>query len=254
MKYLFSKGGIQILESLSFTRTLFAFDFDGTLSKIVPIPARAFLSTETARLLRRLNERAPVAVISGRSIQDLKTRLPFTPRHLIGNHGLEGLSRNDSTLDLAREACHAWRDQLKKMLNKRMEGIEMEDKTYSMALHYRHSPQKKQAKLHLLEAASRIHPSPRIILGKKVVNLIPVGGPHKGIALVELMLQENIRSACYIGDDDTDEDVFALSDRRILGIRVGRRETSLAKFFIKRQSEMNKLLRRILSFYEQSEQ
>jgi trehalose-6-phosphatase len=53
-----------------------------------------------------------------------------------------------------------------------------------------------------------MEPAPRIVLGKSVINLIPAGAPHKGVALLELMVHLKIQCALYIGDDDTDEDVF----------------------------------------------
>lgn len=59
-----------ILESLSFTKTLYAFDFDGTLSRIVRVPSEATVSDVTNRLLIQLSELVPVAIISGRSIDD----------------------------------------------------------------------------------------------------------------------------------------------------------------------------------------
>jgi trehalose 6-phosphate phosphatase len=253
MKYLFSMGGLKLLESLSFARTLYAFDFDGTLSKIVLTPEEASINRTSCELLKALRKYAPVAIISGRSIRDLRSRLPFKPTYLIGNHGLEGLSKNRSTTLLAEGTCGSWKKQLQKSLGSHLKnGISLEDKVYSLALHYRKSHQKRKIKLFLLDVASRIQPSPRMILGKCVINLVPVGGPHKGVALADLMLEADVKSAFYIGDDDTDEDVFALSNMRILGVRVGRKRLSQAKFYIERQSEINRLLRRLISFYEES--
>jgi trehalose 6-phosphate phosphatase len=253
MKYLFTKTGLRLLESLSFTKTLFAFDYDGTLSKIVPTPDEATVNQTSCDLLRKLHKHAPIAIISGRSINDLKPRLPFKPTYLIGNHGLEGLSKNPKTTLLAAETCKAWKQQLHKNLGRHLKnGINLEDKTFSLALHYRNSHQKRKAKLFLLDVASRIQPSPRMILGKCVINLVPVGGPHKGIALADLMLQADVKSAFYVGDDDTDEDVFALSNMRILGVRVGRKNLSQAKFYIERQSEINRLLQYLVNFHEES--
>src|SRR5687768_14301840 len=94
MKYLFSQCGLKLLESFCYTHTLFAFDFDGTLSRIVSTPSEAKVSRETSLLLETLNQQVPVAIISGRRIQDMIPRLSFQPKYLVGNHGLEGPVRN----------------------------------------------------------------------------------------------------------------------------------------------------------------
>ena len=57
---LFSKGSLVVLESLSFTKTLYAFDFDGTLAKIVRDPNSAKMEQTTESLLKRLADLVPV--------------------------------------------------------------------------------------------------------------------------------------------------------------------------------------------------
>ena len=98
------------------------------------------------------------------------------------------------------------------------------------------------SKLLLLEKVAELSPSPRVILGKCVINLIPAGGPHKGVALLELMRKFKKRSAIYVGDDDTDEDVFTLPDEGILTVRVGKKSSSAAQFFLERQSEIRRMI------------
>jgi len=192
-----------------------------------------------------------VAIISGRSIADLKNHLKFVPPHLIGNHGLEGLGTRPDALEIARETCKEWRAHLEKHLSSDhfQAGLEIEDKSYSIAVHYRKCATKKPIKLTILEAAANLNPKPRIILGKCVVNLLPPGAPHKGVALVELMLQTGIKSAFYIGDDDTDEDVFSLPNARIFTVRIGRKSNSQAQYFVEGQSEIDRTLKAVLRFY-----
>lgn len=250
MKYLFSECGIRLLESFCFTNTLFAFDFDGTLAKIVQTPSEAKMTRETTQLLETLNRYVPVAVISGRKIQDLKLRMNFQPTFLVGNHGLEGpISTKFSEIEL-KEMCYFWANQLSQKLSTSFfdSGVEIEDKTYSLAIHYRKSRNKANVRTVLSKVLSELQPSPRIILGKAVFNIVPAGAPHKGIALLELMEQTNTRTAFYIGDDDTDEDVFSLSDSKVLTVRVGRNRNSQARFFIQKQSEINRILRDLIRF------
>ncbi len=248
MKYLFSNTGIQVVESLSFTRALYAFDFDGTLAPIVSSPELVRVSPETEKLLYELASCASVLIISGRSVADLSSHITLGRKHLIGNHGLEGLGVKKETIAKSELVCRKWLAQLKRTWGalKNDSGTFIEDKKYSLALHYRKSRNKKRARLELFSLIEKLQPSPRVILGKCVMNLIPAGGPHKGVALLEAMMKLNLKCAFYIGDDDTDEDVFSLPDTRIITARIGRKSTSQAQFFLKRQSEMTKLLRRLI--------
>jgi len=164
MNPLFDTSSLRILESLSFTKTIYAFDFDGTLSKIVSVPSEATLSGTTAKLLKELSELAPVAIISGRSIEDLKHRLSFKPHYLIGNHGLEGLGNNRTSLNRAKLECQTWKSELAK--KDFGSGVEIEDKTYSLAVHYRRSRNKKKSKNDIRNAIANLSPQPHIITGK----------------------------------------------------------------------------------------
>ena len=88
----------------------------------------------------------------------------------------------------------------------------------------------------------------RLIRGKQVVNLLPRDAPHKGIALEKARARVGCDTAVYVGDDETDEDVFGL-DRpgRLLTVRVGRKRDSLASYFLRDQSEIDRLLIALLS-------
>ena len=68
-------------------------------------------------------------------------------------------------------------------------------------------------------------------------------GPHKGIALERERDRLQLDTAIYIGDDETDEDVFAL-DRpgRLLTVRVGPRRASQASYYVKNQAAIDDLL------------
>lgn len=237
-----------ILESLSFTQSLYAFDFDGTLSKIVRVPADAVISEKTGALLRELSEFVPVAIVSGRSVDDLRQRLPFEPFYLVGNHGLEGLGGSRESLVYAETVCRGWRDRLEKI--DFGVGVEVEDKSYSLAIHFRRSRKKKEANAKIRRALRELDPAPRVISGKSVVNLIPAGAPHKGVALMELMKMAGTRRAFYIGDDDTDEDVFGLPDDQVvMSVRVGKKKSSSARYYIRHQSEINQVLKVLIQFH-----
>lgn len=247
MKYLFTEEGQKILESFCFTPTLFAFDYDGTLAKIVESPSQAKMTSKTQFLIEQLEALAPMAIISGRGMTDLKALIRFQPKYLIGNHGLEGLKAHSGCLQTAQSVCQDWKRVLTPKI-KTEPGITLEDKGYSLAIHYRRSRTKSRAKLLILEACAELVPPPRIIMGKCVVNIVPSGAPHKGMALLQLMLECNVKTAFYIGDDDTDEDIFSLPDARLLSVRVGKKSATAAHFYIRDQSEINRVLETIIGY------
>jgi trehalose 6-phosphate phosphatase len=249
MMPLFSKSGLIVLESLSFTKTLYAFDFDGTLARIVSTPAEARMSATTELLLKQLSNNVPTAIVSGRSVADLKRRIDCKPEYLIGNHGLEGLKLSQVPLKAAEDTCNLWRKALGRFEFE--SGIEIEDKTYSLAIHYRRARQKTKAKIKIKNVLMKLDPLPRIIPGKAVLNLVPSGAPHKGAAVLDLIKDSGMKHIFYIGDDDTDEDVFGLpyDHGQIMTVRVGKKKNSQAKYFIDRQFEINRLLKLLIKFH-----
>lgn len=251
MKYFLRQQNLQLLEAFSFTKILYAFDFDGTLAKIVPDPEKAHMSKRTEELLLKLAKKATVAVISGRGIQDLKKRVPREIRLLVGNHGLEGVHPRKNALNQAHAAVETWKKKLVPLLKtEKFHGVDLEDKGFSLSLHYRRCRKKKEAKAHLLKHLETLPNPPRIIYGKTVLNLVPAGAPHKGIAVTDLLQKLNISKAIYIGDDETDEDVFSLNDNRILGVHVGKKKSSQAQYYLESQPEINDVLKKLLENVE----
>ena len=247
MEYLFGKSGLKRIRCLCSSKTLFAFDFDGTLSKISFRPSGARIADKTQRLLSRLSEIAPLAIISGRNSADLKPHLNFKPQYLISNHGIGGMEWEKSLGKPAKQTCRSWKKQIQKFLEeKNMPGVELEDNLFTLAVHYRHARSKRKAKMAILERVLGLSPPPHIVTGKSVINIVPEGLPHKGDAFRKLLWLSRAKSAVYIGDDDTDENIFSLSLPCVLTARIGYKKNSCAHFFLYRQSEVNKLLQIII--------
>jgi len=248
MEYLLTDRGRSELEALLTVHSLFAFDFDGTLAKIVRDHHTAQLGRPIRLWLGELAKRVPTAIISGRSMEDLRTRVGNTVPYLIGNHGLEGLHVTQQVVHQARDTCRGWKQLIEERFGTELTrlGVFVEDKSYSLSFHYRNAGQKDDARALVFHVLAELSPPPRIVLGKAVVNVVPATAPHKGAALLELMHQLNCPAALYIGDDDTDEDVFSLPDTRILTVRIGKNRISAARFFLKRQSEITEVLRSIV--------
>jgi trehalose 6-phosphate phosphatase len=242
MRHILAAAHRRLLEQFAWSEVLVALDFDGTLAPIVAIPADAAMAESTRRRLAQVAALYPCAVISGRSRADLAGRLQGVDlREVVGNHGLEPGAgvRHDETAFAAQVA--RWVPRLERAL-RTLPGVVVEDKRLSVAIHYRASRRKKQA-VTAIHAAVAALGSLRVFGGKQVINLVPSRAPHKGLALEAVRKRAGCDTALFVGDDDTDEDVFALqAPGRLLGIRVGRRATSRAAYYLRDRDEVDVLL------------
>ena len=243
MRDVLAPAGRDELRRFARSRTLVAFDFDGTLAPIVTDPDRAAMRPSTRRLLEGVARAYPCVVISGRSRDDVGRRLRGVPlAGVVGNHGLEPWHAESR----ATRGVRRWIPLLEEELAA-IPGVAIEDKGLSIAVHYRQCRDKAKARARVLAAATRLGPA-RLLGGKQVLNILPTGAPHKGQALERARTRLRCETAVYVGDDETDEDVFALGrPGRLLGIRVGRKRGSSAAFYVRTQADVDRLLRRLLA-------
>ena len=243
MRDILAPANRDVLERFASSRTLLALDFDGTLAPIVTDPDRAAMRPSTRRLLRRVAHAYPCVVLSGRSRADVGRRVHgLGLAGVIGNHGIEPWPAGARPAGQARR----WVPLLEERLAG-LRGVVIEDKGFSLAIHYRLSRQKEMARARILRAAARLG-HVRLVGGKQVVNVLPARAPHKGLALERARIRLGCDTAIYLGDDETDEDVFSLDEpERLLGISVGRRKGSAATYCIRGQPEIDRLLRRLLA-------
>jgi trehalose 6-phosphate phosphatase len=242
MEHALAPAQHRVLERFARSRMVLALDFDGTLAPIVADPERAAMRLSTRRLLRQVARTYPCVVISGRARADVLRRVRgLGVLEVIGNHGSEpGEAMAPAVPDVRR-----WLPLLQESLGL-LSGVRIEDKGLSLAIHYRRSREKGAARARILAAAAGLAEA-RLLGGKQVLNVLPLGAPHKGLALVRVMARLGLETAVYVGDDDTDEDVFALGrPGGLLGIRVRRRAGSAAACYIRTQVEIDLLLRRLV--------
>jgi trehalose 6-phosphate phosphatase len=239
MKHVLSRDAKSLLARYAWSNTVVALDFDGTLAPIVDQPDRARMAPSTRARLVRVAERFPCVVISGRAWSDVKARVQGVPLlAIVGNHGLEPSRR----MSEYATRVDGWLPHLEAALG-REQGVDIEDKRYSLAVHYRRSRRKRAAREAIVRAVAGLGPSVRTIGGKQVVNVVPVGAPHKGMALERLRADAGADTAIYVGDDVTDEDVFGLDQPgRLLSIRVGRTLRTAAPYYLQNQAEIDRLL------------
>lgn len=250
MKRLDSHEGGLALAELGRARTLFAFDFDGTLAPIVRVPDAARMATGLFRRLARLAQLAPVAVISGRCLSDLRPRIPPEVQLCVGNHGSEA-TEADPDADAMRHICRAWVGQLRERLGgDESGGIVLENKGVTLSVHYRIARDRAQAEQRITRWIDELVPQPRVIGGKFVFNLLPQQARTKFEALVEIAAQEGIETVLFVGDDLTDEIVFSQAPPHWVTVRVERRHGSRARFYIHDQAAMVILLDHLIAMLE----
>lgn len=235
MMTLFSLAGRSRLDELARPGLLCAFDFDGTLAPLVTQPDRAHTPKNIIARLGELSNYARIAVITGRSVADVNDRLGFHPDYLVGNHGLEGMPGWETQAALYRETCRQWMAILAQKLPEHAElqhNVWIEDKNYSLSIHYRMARDRAAVEQRLSELLPQLLPTARIVTGKCVVNLLPSDAVDKGNAMAALLEISQASGALYVGDDVTDEDVFRMRLPGFLSIRVGHEAHSSAEFFL----------------------
>ena len=242
---IFSRRGKNRLDRIIQKGILCAFDFDGTLCPIVSRREDAHLSKATSERLDILSRLTPVAIITGRSIDDIVPRLTFSPAYLVGNHGLEGVPGWEKHCSRYRDLCFAWENAVRDALPGlpcRDDNIEIENKQYSLTVHFRHSADPDEAGRQLLPLLQEAVPEALVVSGKCMYSLVPPDGPNKGSAMAELMRISQAPSAIYVGDDVTDEDVFRLKRINLVCIHVEKNPDSAATWHIEKQDDMINLL------------
>ena len=204
-------------------------DIDGTLLDLAPTPREVWVPPGLADTLSGLMSHAgALALVSGRSLNDIDMIFAPAVFPAVGGHGAEMRLSTDS------EAVAVHAPPMDKELKRRLAaiaklapGILVEDKGYSLALHYRLAPQAEQA---IYQEVARLRadlPSAPIeVLPGKCVCEIKHAGFTKATGVRELMLHDPFkgRRPLFIGDDVTDETVFAIMpDYDGLSFSVGRR-------------------------------
>jgi trehalose 6-phosphate phosphatase len=220
------------------SETAILLDIDGTLVDLAPTPREVWVAPGLAKTLNRLLKRTSgaLALVSGRSLNDID--LIFAPEQFpaVGGHGAEMRLSTDSEA-VASHAPPMDRELKLRLaaIAKLSPGILLEDKGYSLALHYRLAPHAEKA---IYEAVSLIRAdlpnAPIEVLPGKCVCEIKHSGFNKATGVRELMTHEPFkgRYPIFIGDDVTDEAVFGIMpDLGGLAFSVGRRAQGVAGHF-----------------------
>lgn len=236
-------------------RLFLLLDFDGTLVPIQGDPAACFLSPEVREELERLTGpvQCPVAVLSGRSLADLQARMAMSSICYGGNHGLHISGCGLDFIHPAAKDAKSLIAKVRRALEKEIEGIKgawIEDKGYTVALHYRRSAraEARAARGAFYRVIARNPEKGRlaVLRGKKVVELMPDVSWDKGKAALHIL--DSLAPGyvpLYVGDDLTDEAAFRELNGRGITVRVRRSKTTSAGYYLRGPSEVLRLLREV---------
>ena len=245
----------QLTDRLVDRRPALFLDYDGTLTPIVERPDDARLSTSMRAALQDAAQVMPLAVISGRDLDDVSALVGLEPIVYAGSHGfdirgpelrLELPEGIDALDDLDRAST-----DLEERLGK-VDGVRLERKRFALAVHVRQVsdadlPQVQEA----VDQARRRVDGLRKTGGKRVFELRPDVDWDKGRAvrwlLSELRLDGPDVLPLYLGDDETDEDAFrALRQIGGIGILVAEEvRPSAADYRLRTPQEVEALLRHL---------
>jgi len=260
--YLFLKWD-KIAARLAGTLPYIFLDFDGTLAPIVKNPYAAAIPAATGEILRRLSKSklCTIAVVSGRALADIKRRINIPGLIYSGNHGFEikgpGITFKKSLPAGYRPAVKDIKAVLKKKLSG-IKGLIIEDKTYSVSVHYRNV---REDEIPLVEALFReavigheTRGDVRVKPGKMILEIRPALDWDKGRVVLQLLASARSKMrrgareavALYIGDDVTDEDAFMALRKRGITVYVGKSENTKASYYLKNTKEVGKLLGMVL--------
>ncbi|PYK10695.1 MAG: trehalose-phosphatase [Verrucomicrobia bacterium] len=229
-------------------------DYDGTLTPIVSHPEKALLSDSMRETLQALVRQTPVAILSGRDLDDIRQRVNIDAIIYAGSHGfdiagLRGLRRQEATEFLPAL------DVAEKELREKLAGTAgalLERKRFSIAAHYRNVIESDVSKVKeaVNEVAMR-HGELRKMEGKKVYELLPDIDWDKGKAVLWLLqnLGLDLAKVCpiYIGDDRTDEDAFRALKQYGIGILVSEQSRPTGAIYsLKNPMEVDSFLRELI--------
>lgn len=232
----------------------FMFDYDGTLVPIVPHPSMAKLSDSRRKLLKRLSAipGVIVALVTGRSLTDIRRLAGIPGVILVANHGFEILKDGRIFYPCGRK----FQKPLLKLAHdinrelRNIPGVVIESKGFSVAVHYRLAPKKQWdvIKERILETSAGLRKSHHLQLtsGKCLWEIRPALYWNKGSAVLWI-LRKFARHATpvYLGDDVTDEDAFKALRRRGLTIAVAEKPCRSAAITIRDISFIWKLIREV---------
>lgn len=190
-------------------------DIDGTISEISDTPEGAGVSMSMKRLLSRLNHKFQlVAVISGRSVDNVRSMVDVEGLLYVGNHGMEYMINEIKYISPEAEK---YLPDLKRNVEKlengdlsKITGLMFEDKGVCLAIHYRQCDLHVDVRKKILDEINKSNDSKNLKVseGRKVVEIKPSISRDKGYVVEKISVKCGPNKIIYLGDDITDLDAF----------------------------------------------
>ncbi len=246
---------VKCAEKLIFRKKnlVFFLDYDGTLTPIVEKPELAVLDKDMRRVLEELASAYRVSVVSGRLRNDVENLVGIKNIFYAGSHGFDIEGPSFSMIHPEAKEKIPMISHIVKVIKERLnsiEGVIIEDKKFSVAVHYRlvKSEEDIYAIRNCVYGVLGSDTSFRIMEGKKVFEILPAIQWNKGKAVRWIMQALGISwgdaTVIYIGDDTTDEDAFRTIRGRGVGILVSEKDkVSCADFRVSSPVEVKRLFR-----------
>lgn len=224
-------------------------DFDGTLSPIASIPSLARPVPGLRKILQQLsrNSRIRIAIISGRSLEDIKKKISVPGLIYAGNHGLELSSGSFQLIHPSAQKKIPLMNEIAQRLKSVIQSVAgalLEHKTLTLSVHYRRVEKTKREHLQnaVLKTVSHYLEEDliKITWGKCVLEIRPNVRWDKAALIRWLLLRKHKFGIpkkpflVYFGDDETDESAFSeINQKGGLSVKVGHEKTKTnAKFLI----------------------
>jgi trehalose 6-phosphate synthase/phosphatase len=229
-------------------KRLILLDYDGTLVPFVRNPALARPGYNVISLVKKLADDPAnyVVLISGRDRQTLESWFGVLPIHLVAEHGF--FSRKAGSQWRSMKVVPGnWKHRLLPILHlfaDRLPGATVEEKEYSLVWHYRGAdPEQGEPFAH--ELADNLNAltgnvDVQVMQANKAIE-VRVAGINKGTTAREMIAEGGYDFILAIGDDKTDEDLFAVLPDRAHSIKVGVAQ-SHAKYNCRDVEEVHRVL------------
>jgi trehalose-phosphatase len=231
--------------------------YDGALVPHVQPNEVTHMAETVHEHLLKLSEIPSVrlAVMSGRSLLELRERLSIPDCHYLGNHGLEicgpEINFHHAVAEKFRPAIHDAANTLKIQL--RVERVHVEDRGLTASLNYRGVMESQVSSLlpkarNLLASFVRDRKI-RIEEGRRTLEILPAVDWDRGKAVK--LLHQNYRALfpgktitlIYVGDDALDEPAFKFALQTGIPYRVTQTRQTEARFYLKMQTEISRVLK-----------
>lgn len=260
MKYLF-KDWKRIKKAAGAKEVMLFLDYDGTLTPMAPTPSQAVMPPQVKKTLLEFS-RTPgcsLAVISGRALGDIKKMVGVPGIFYAGNHGLEIEGPGIFFENLMTPQTRALMAKVKEDLEQRLGGISgvlLEDKHFSLSLHYRLADQDKESWVRKIftQVCRPLAKDKKIKVGfgKKVLEVRPPVVWDKGNAVSWLLAKRRYALKgkevlpLGVGDDVTDEDIFKALKGKGVTVVVGKSRKSAARYYVESPADVHRLIAQIL--------